>query len=462
MPDVHYLSASQVQLYRDCKRKWAFKHLAHIETPQNASAALGTEVDDTQLQPYLRDGRPFDYTRESGYIAAAGLSFLPEPKAHGLLVQKPFELPSPSWRTHGFAYRGFIDLWMPDSRAMSALSEHVGRDAHTSSEAIPLVCDFKTTSNLKWKKSEQELLTDVQGVMYATHALYETRAKAVDLKWIYFQTKKPYRSVTTNVRIEQEQALSEFLKIDETGKEIMGVKVANADPLSLPPTPSMCNAYGGCPHTGRCNLSPIDILEAQAAQATRLVQLKKGPTTMGTAELLASLKAKRTAVVPGEAPAPPVAAPAPVALPAWATAKVDPLVAAQVRTGPINPPEAALPPAPPTSEVKAKRGRPAKATAGQGNVEDRMAAQLDATERDASIGADAGQGVITVTATWGKEVYQLQPYCPIEIGPFEATGYVLKGETVPQAIGRIYGQLRAFAHGERDRKLAAVVGGAGK
>ena len=456
---MHWLSASQITLFRECQRKWAWRHIAHVETPQNDSAKLGQEVEDEQLQPYLRDGRPFDYTRESGYIAASGLATLPQPKTPGMIIQKSFELPSPSWRTHDFAYRGFIDLWLPDSRLLPELSPLVGRDAHV--EPVPAIVDFKTTKDLKWRRTEEQLLTDVQAMLYATHALYSPdssgrRVRAVDLSWMYFTTKKPYRTRTTNVRPNSEHVIKQFLMIDATGREIQELRGRSSDPLDLPPNPDMCESYGGCPHQARCNLSPVQILDAQAALMKRRLQIvadKRQERDMGTAELIAQMRAKQAAAqgqtaattAPAPAPVVPVAPVAPTTLPAWATAKVDPLKI-EVRTGPINPPEAALPPAPPVSAEtkKAGPGRPKKATAPV----------TDNTERDASVNADAGQGVITVTATWGKHTYQPQPYCPTEVGPFTVNGYVLKGETSEQAIKRLYAIVKAQGEAAMAEELA--------
>src|SRR6266567_6958505 len=90
-------SKSEIETFEACKRKWAFNYVLRIRTPQSDSAKLGDDVDGGQLQPYYRDGREFDYTKPSGYIAASGLVHLP-PRDPSFETQRYFSIPSPSSR----------------------------------------------------------------------------------------------------------------------------------------------------------------------------------------------------------------------------------------------------------------------------------------------------------------------------------------------------------------------------
>lgn len=438
-------SSTQITTFRECQRKWAWSYIAGIKTPQHPKAALGDEVDKEQLQPYLREGRPFDYSRPSGYIAAAGLAFLPPPQSPGIEVQKWFEMPSPTWvdgKHVGFGYCGLMDLWLPDSGVVPGFSG-----------GVPFVGDFKTTSNLKWQKTEKQLLEDVQAMVYGFYALYATRAEKIDFSWIYLATEGARKSKRTNlVGISKNHIAEQFLKINETAIEMHGVRYGASpctNPLDLPPNPDMCEAYGGCPYRDRCNLSPSQIVDAYAAKAKRqdLIQITKKteepmPTT---AEMLANLKAKKAN---GGAP-PPVPVAGEPTLPSWATAKVDPIatptpasvVASAPPTPPlgINPPESQLPPAPPVGT--AKRGRPAKAPT-----------TVDMTTP--ITGALTGD---RVSATFGKETIQPLPYHSIEVGPFTATTEVRQGETLTKALERLNAELTLFAGAERTRKLVAFM-----
>ncbi len=291
------VSASQIKLFGDeCQRKWGFSYLAKLKTPPNAAAALGIDVDDNQLQPYLRTGRAFDYSKESGHIAAAGLAYLPKPMSLGLEVQKHFKMPSHT--TQDFAYQGYMDLWLPKGGMPDLDGEY------------PVVCDFKTTSNFRYAKTTETLATDVQAQLYAMNAFWETRAPAVDLVWLYFSTKGPRKVKRVHLRMFPDKVAAQFEKINTTAVEMFGIRKA-FEALSqperaedfvlheLPPNPDMCEVYGGCPYRSRCNLSPDQIVDAHAAkhEAFRAQGNTLDMSNEDTVSLLASLR-KRQAPPP--------------------------------------------------------------------------------------------------------------------------------------------------------------------
>ncbi len=324
----HLFSASQVTLYRECARKWGWRYIAGIKTPQHPAAALGTEVDDTQLQPYLRDGRPLDLTRASGEIAEAGLAHLPKPGTPGMQVQRHFLMPS--FSTKAFAYQGYLDLWLPQG-GLPDMPTKVGR--------IPEVSDFKTTGNItaKWVKTPKTLAYDVQAQLYATWAMHETGARTVDLVWIYFQTRGTRKSKRVHLRVHGQEVAEQFHAIDRTAVEMFNVRTNAVGqdpaeyPLTLPPNADMCDEFGGCPYQSKCNLSPLETQESKAR--------KEVSDVITTAQLLADLQRR--------------------SVPETALAQM-PVVG-------INPPEKDLPPAPPEAPAIAPvvaEAKPAKRTRG--------------------------------------------------------------------------------------------------
>ena len=455
------VSASQINLYRECPRKWAHRYIAGLKTPQHPAAALGTEVDDTQLQPYLRDDRPLDFTRESGYIAAAGLAFLPKPRTHGLEVQKHFVIPSPTDERFGF--QGYIVLWMPQGGMPD-----IGTDN-------PTVADFKTTGNFKWMKHAADLAVDVQAQLYATWAMYSTKARVVDLVWIYFATKGPRKAKRTHLRVLGNDVADQFMAINETAVEMYGVRSSCTNPLDLEPNTSMCEAYGGCPYRANCNLSPGEIIDSIAAKHSRTETLMAEVTNGTGVGLLARLKAQKAGGAPVEAiginppesklpPAPPVGT--------------------HVYTGPVevapapvsNPPASTL--VEPIQPGLAKtRGRPKKDTAAaDAEVHSDLSARIKASGVlkqfghevkltlpvvDPVLSAEESEKVIhsltalTVTVTWAEETFTPVSYNTIKVGPFEATAYVRDGETIAQAHARVYAELVKFAESVRESKVSS-------
>lgn len=516
------VSASQVSSYAECQRKWAFKYIARHETAQTEAQKLGDDVDEGQLQPYLRDGRPFDYTREneSGYIAASALAYLPKPQSPGLEVQKHFTLPAATARRPDgsalFGYQGYQDLWMPLREHMPAaafdadeLTKPPASYLNFGTNPPPVVVDFKTTVDLKWAKGRAALRKDPQAMLYATWAMYETGARAVDLVWIYMRTRGARQAKRTHLRVYATDVLPQFQAIDAIANEMFGVRQAGdaatdkqAFVLSLPPTPSACESFGGCPHRHVCNLSPLDVLDSHAAKDAALTQLRRKDTPMSntTASLFANLQKKSPA---DAAPAPPTPAPAAptmgvsdrdvpavseATLPDWA--KGGP--ATQVL--PINPPESALPPAPPVGAVAApapaaeppkaapaRRGRPPKAKPDPLGADAHAATSSAAPEKTSTGESDVGDrsdepvevsGGLdiepedtpreTVTVTWAEERFSPIQYNSFGVGPFSMTGKVRAGETTTDAARRIYAELEAFAGEARLKKaqsFAAALGG---
>lgn len=437
---MDYTSASQIETWEGCLRKGAWKYVAGIEAPQHPAAALGTEIDDEQLQPFLREGRAFDFSRPSGEIAQSIAKYLPPagscpetelgiPRGIGK-VQQWIDMPSPTWvdgKHCGLAYRGALDLWLP----LGGIELPEGVPVEVNGIRPPAVVDFKSTGDLKWAKSETTLATDVQAQTYALWGMYKTRSPVVDLVWLYMRTKGARQGKRVHLRVYAEDVAKTFSDIDERARRIHALKITNPDPLSLPPTPEHCDAYGGCPYRDRCNLGPGEIADAAAANAKR----RRGEEVMSETKIgfMEALRLKREAAggqTPAAAPvqAPAAAPPAPQPNPTLQEA-VSAMVPGIV-VG-INPPEKDLPPAPPVGETKRGPGRPAK--------------QL-------TIPGSEGNGATRVRVVWGKEKIAPIPYNDFEVGPFEAEGVVLPGETVPQACGRVYVELSAFAESVRASK----------
>jgi hypothetical protein len=323
---VQLISASQITTYRDeCKRKWAWRSVAKVEQQElHPAAALGIEVDDEQLQPYLTSAKTFDYTRDSGYIAASALAFLPEPQLPGLEVQRHFVMPSPTWidgpngREHiGFGYQGYIDLWVPDSTAMPGLLDEERDEVEGPVLPMPVVSDFKTTSNLRWQKSKATLSTDVQAMLYAMHALFVTRAPSVDLAWIYMQTKQARKARRTYLRVNAAHVAEQFQGINKIATEMLKVRrhleVLHKDdimkaPLDLEPNPLSCDSYNGCPYRAHCNLSPD--LNDEFPKELDMANVSNG----AGGGVMARLRAQRAAALGAPVPAStePTPAPAPM------------------------------------------------------------------------------------------------------------------------------------------------------
>lgn len=357
-PIVLRLSASQVQTFVDCQRKWSWKYVEGVEVPSNASADLGRAVH-AELEKYLTGGE-IDFTSETGYIAASGLEHLPKPgtwvhvtpkslewvPTPGLYVEQEFHFVGPS----GHSYLGFKDV-----------------------EAPGIIYDHKTTSNLRWQKTPEDLKTDIQATLYAVDYFRKNPDENdVELRWVYYQTKNTRKSAVTRLRVGQTETWKRFLEIEQIAVEMSAAATKRA--LELPPSINHCSAYGGCPHQGRCNLSPFDKMRSYTEQQKIRTNLRPPMEN----KLLAALQSKKNGAaahvpVVAVAPAPAAGAPAPAPVQnkllarmraAGAPAASAPApVASAPAPAAINPPEYQPPPAAPRETVVPSRGPDAELAA---------------------------------------------------------------------------------------------------
>ena len=323
------LSASQIQTFTDCQRKWGWRYLDGIEEPPNPAAEKGRAVH-AALEQYL-SGWQIDFTTEIGYIAASGLEHLPKPGTPGLLIEQEFHFEGPS----GHTYLGYKDLEEPG-----------------------IVTDHKTTSDLRWQKTAEELRDDIQATLYAVDYFRKHPEEPhVGLRWVYYQTKNTKKSAVTHIRVAQPETWQRFLEIERIAEQMHEVSQDKPDgtpvrALDLPANIDHCSAYGGCPHQGRCNLSPFDKMRSHVEQ-NKLTMLLKNRTNGATAA--APPAPVEHAFAPGGAhagviPTPPAAAPPATGnkLLASLQARGAPAAAAVVPAA-INPPEFQPAPQPPAA-----------------------------------------------------------------------------------------------------------------
>jgi len=292
--DAECKSASEIDTYGQCARKWGWVYLAGFREPPHPSAVLGSRTH-TQLERYLsrgylsfmlEDGSP----DESGEIAQAGLPYLPEPGTPGMIIEGSFA--SRSEET-GIVYRGFKDLELPG-----------------------LVHDHKTTGNPRYALTAETLPWNTQAIIYAQDHLDAFRVDTVNLRWLYLATKGARKAWPVDVTLDRATVEDRMRVVESIALEMKEIKgrVSASEVLSLPPNANACEGYGGCPHRHRCNLS----------QGERLKSI------MSTS-VLASIRARKEALEARKAPEPEALEP---------ETALDPV--------PINPPESALPAAQPT------------------------------------------------------------------------------------------------------------------
>jgi len=340
-----YVSPSQLDTFLTCNRKWGFRYLDGIDSPPHRSAQVGTRVHAI-LEDWLRSAKPPDWEERlvidgheyfPGRIASEAIHLLPPPGPHLALERRFSNRP----------WLGQIDV------------------AYLASPEHPVVMDHKTTTDLGWAKTVEELQTDPQAIIYAAAAFAELpRAQVADLAWTYTKTNKPYKAKQVHLRVTREyveEAIRPFLA---TAARMLEIRASGARAADLDPTPSACQKYGGCPHLGRCQLRPEDLMRGVMNQMNLMSKIQAAKEAAEGAPPPLPMLAGAPPIPPGiptlpaptlpALPAPPsvVTAPPPIAVSA-PPLPAPPIVAAPPPLPAHAPPIVAAPPpivaAPPPS-----------------------------------------------------------------------------------------------------------------
>jgi len=263
MPKVDHpyaFSVSTIDTADLCLRKWAFGKIDRLYPPGSDAAQLGDRVHDV-LEKYLKKGVPIDTDTLEGQLAMSAVEakLLPEPKTPHMTVEEWFV-----YEYGSAVYRGKKDY-------------NIRRPGQ-----LPIIGDHKTTGDFRWLKTRDQLLSHVQSGLYAAQEMKETGAEAVELEWNYMRTKGAKRARGQRVQISYEQAMAIMEKTEQTAQKMIAViQAKKADPkgfsaMSIPPNPSGCSAFGGCPFRvgskapeefHRCDLTPKEVMRAMMSQA---------------------------------------------------------------------------------------------------------------------------------------------------------------------------------------------------
>ncbi len=245
-PQGVVLSPSQIDLYDRCKRRWALEHIGGLRPPPHPSAQLGTDVHSI-LERWLKHGTAPDVKSKAGRIAARMIRHLPPPGT--VATERRFFFTT----RNNLHYTGIID-W-------SGILD-----------GFAVVGDHKTTGDLQWAKTEAQLHSDVQALIYTVAGCLGFHRDEMLLQWGYGSTKDrdpQTRAVRTKIRLPI--AIEKFENVIEPlSVEIVAARTSNADPMSFPPTAAACNDYGGCPHRNICRLTEAERLEGLMTNAPTL------------------------------------------------------------------------------------------------------------------------------------------------------------------------------------------------
>ncbi len=255
------VSASQVQDYALCKRKWYISHVLKEKAPETESLRIGTAVH-TELEQYLLTGQ----VRESPWKEHVALAapFLPmAPVRPSVHVERWIEMPTfsggPKW---------------------------VGKvDVLDASEDVLAILDHKTCKTFAHVLTPENIGNNIQMAAYGHYGL--TTGAFLQKNRVTIRLTHTYIKVSGTPKIKPVTAVVSSDTISETWDKALthveGMQKTSLLPVwkDVEPNTESCGAYGRCPYREKCGF-------------TNVIEQLKGSNTMseGLLDRLKREKAK--------------------------------------------------------------------------------------------------------------------------------------------------------------------------
>lgn len=253
---LQHVSASQIKSWLECPRKWAFSKLKQISSPDTRATLKGRDIHAV-AEEWGKTGRVANPETHAARLFAPALEHLPEWHP-GLLAEANMATDSPI-RCAGVPFVGFLDLCDPGAM---------------------LLVDYKTTKDLGYAKTEEELREDPQVIAYARWLMereffLEFRDawsapwldaygdRPVHVRFIYLLSRIPRDAFEPRVQVVEfdvtpRETLAPWAKFEGIVREMLdlawteerdtnGVRIE-----SVTDNRDSCDNWGGCPHADRC------------------------------------------------------------------------------------------------------------------------------------------------------------------------------------------------------------------
>ncbi len=224
---------SEIRVFLDCERKWAFRReeLGGIVDISSTAQLFGTALHKLQ-ENWLLKGEKHPNT-PMGNLAKLSVPWLPEPMAVGMKVEERIEIP---------VNKEWMFVGTPDVRLSVK-----GRDPS-------FLFDHKTTSNFKYALSAEALANDTQLILYGSATLIESGASNLVARWLYSLKGEKPDILVREIVVPISQLAPKLETLKTHGERAVDAIRQKKNPLDLAPNFKMCKAYGGCPHRLVCGV----------------------------------------------------------------------------------------------------------------------------------------------------------------------------------------------------------------
>lgn len=244
------VSPSQVETYLVCPRRWAWAHICKLWEEESRGTALGKRVHAIH-EAYLRNGVvpdpgetwvwPKDKYKKTFYPGRIALSMMPRgiypsPKTGKTEVKLNIKVDGVVWTC------------VIDWHALVSDDEIVIIDHKTSADPV------------QYAKTVDTLPKDPQALIYSRVIIdyYKKQRATVTAHWNYgANDASPKKARVVTARFESENLITEFAKrMAPIGRELIRLKKAKVDPLTLPFNADACFLYHKpCKYVENCKLT---------------------------------------------------------------------------------------------------------------------------------------------------------------------------------------------------------------
>ena len=231
--ELMHVSASQITTHQRCARKWWYEKVAGLQAPSSGALETGTRVH-AQMEGYLLDGIEPEFPSAKKLIQDPDFP-IPESDHPAFMVEEPRDYKLGLFAA-GIPVKGRIDL--VDGRAGSTVD----------------IWDWKTTAQLSYGKTAEELAYNTQLIIYGKWAFACSifNPDYVRFRHGYIQTRGGAKARIVGTQpLSRDHVEDQYESIvDEVVTMKRSAAASNAE--KVPANPLACKDFGGCPFANTC------------------------------------------------------------------------------------------------------------------------------------------------------------------------------------------------------------------